>query len=102
MSSDPSRITAPAAVRIVACRISVAREGNGRYVLGNGSSFGTDRPPGPGGVLFAAVSPPGSAPAIATAGVGLGVVDGRGDAVHATAAASADAIAALFLRLMGP
>jgi len=34
-------------------------------------------------VLFAAVSPPGSAPAIATAGVGLGVVDGRGDAVHA-------------------
>src|ERR1700738_3692229 len=45
---DPLRIADPAAVRIVALRISVARDGNGTYVDGYGSANGTDTAPGPG------------------------------------------------------
>lgn len=36
----------PAAVMIVALRISVGRDGNGVYVLGNGLAKGTDVDPG--------------------------------------------------------
>ena len=45
---DPFAIVGPAAVNIVAFRISVVRRGKGLYVLGNGSAFGRDVPPGPG------------------------------------------------------
>src|SRR5262249_55592787 len=48
--TDPFWIEGPTAVMIVALRISVVRRGNGLYVLGNGSAFGKDVPPGPGGV----------------------------------------------------
>src|SRR6202790_4015006 len=45
---EPSRIVGPAAVRIVACVISVACDGNGTYVDGYGSANGTETAPGPG------------------------------------------------------
>jgi len=35
----------PTAVIIVTFRMTVVRDGNGAYVLGNGSEFGIDRPP---------------------------------------------------------
>jgi len=60
---DPLRITGPAAVRIVALRISVARDGNGAYVDGYGSANGTDSAPGPG------VGPAGGAGDAAVDGV---------------------------------
>src|SRR5688500_1394302 len=44
-STDPLRIAGPAAVRIVAFLMTVVREGNGVYVLGNGAAFGADRAP---------------------------------------------------------
>src|ERR1051325_3381856 len=50
----PFEIDGPAAVITVTLRISVVRDGNGLYVLGNGSALGTDTAPGPGPVGFAA------------------------------------------------
>ena len=47
-STDAFEIVGPAAVITVAFRISVVRDGNGRYVLGNGSAFGAETPPRPG------------------------------------------------------
>jgi hypothetical protein len=35
----------PAAVKIVTFRMTVGREENGRYVLGNGLALGSERPP---------------------------------------------------------
>jgi hypothetical protein len=35
---------------IVALRMATGREATGRYVLGNGSAFGADNAPAPGGV----------------------------------------------------
>src|ERR1043166_3857666 len=52
-STEPFAIEGPAAVMIVALRISVVRLGNGLYVLGKGFAFGDDVPPGPGGVAGA-------------------------------------------------
>src|SRR6266404_1771663 len=49
-NTEPLRIDGPAAVIIVAFRIRVGRPGKGRYVLGNGFAFGSEVPPGPGGV----------------------------------------------------
>src|ERR1700686_1984422 len=43
----PFRIIGPAAVRMLTLRITVGREGNGVYVLGNGSAFGVDVAPSP-------------------------------------------------------
>ena len=45
MSTLPLRIVGPAAVRIVTLRISVGRDGNGGYVLGNGSALGVETAP---------------------------------------------------------
>src|ERR1044072_2930677 len=47
-NTEPFTIVGPAAVIIVTLRISVARRGKGLYVLGNGSAFSIDAPPGPG------------------------------------------------------
>src|ERR1700716_886229 len=56
---DPLRIAGPAAVKIVAFRISVACDGNRTYVDGYGSANGSETAPGPG--------------------VGPGAADGAGD-----------------------
>lgn len=45
---DAFCIIGPAAVIIVALRMSVVREGNGVYVLGNGLAFGSESAPVPG------------------------------------------------------
>src|SRR6185503_1463279 len=47
-STDAFVIVGPAAVMIVALRIRVVRRAKGLYVLGNGSAFGNEMPPGPG------------------------------------------------------
>src|SRR6185503_3438995 len=47
-STDAFVIVGPAAVMIVALRIRVVRRAKGLYVLGNGSAFGKEMPPGPG------------------------------------------------------
>src|SRR5688500_3679907 len=44
-STDPLRIVGPAAVSMVAFLMTVVRDGNGLYVLGNGSAFGADSAP---------------------------------------------------------
>ena len=62
----PFRIVGPAAVMMVTFRISVAREANGRYVLGKGSSFGVERPPSEGAVRTVSLVRAGAA--------GVGVV----------------------------
>ena len=41
---------------IVALRISVGRDGNGVYVLGNGLAKGTDVDPGSGAVLVSVLA----------------------------------------------
>jgi hypothetical protein len=56
---------------IVAFLMTVAREGNGRYVLGNGSAFGRLSAAGAGGALV-----PVSAWATDGVGVGAGALDG--------------------------
>src|SRR5262245_34998442 len=48
ISTEPFAIVGPAAVMIVALRITVVRRGNGLYVLGKGSALGNEVPPGPG------------------------------------------------------
>jgi hypothetical protein len=60
ISTAPPRITGPAAVRIVAFRMSIAGAGTGWYVLGNGSALGSDtapRPTPPGDVVAGAAAP---------------------------------------------
>src|ERR1051325_10582524 len=47
-NTEPFVIVGPAAVMIVALRISVVRRGKGLYVLGNGFAFGIEVPPAPG------------------------------------------------------
>src|SRR5687767_537387 len=47
MRIAPFLISGPAAVRMLTLRISVVRDGNGAYVLGNGSAFGADIAPRP-------------------------------------------------------
>src|SRR5919109_1280499 len=42
---EPFSTRGPAAVRIVALRMTVGREGNGVYVLGNGSASGVESVP---------------------------------------------------------
>lgn len=81
---DASCIAGPAAVRIVAPRMTVVRDVNGVYVLGKGFAFGTDSMPG-SGIVSAAVA---GLPA-ATPGFGAGVVTGAAcPAVHPSAATS--------------
>src|SRR3970282_2000740 len=46
----PLGIAGPVAVRMVALRMATGPDGTGRYVLGNGSAFGADTAPAPGGV----------------------------------------------------
>src|SRR3954468_6842989 len=43
----PLRIVGPAAVMMLTLRMTVVCEANGRYVLGNGSAFGTEVLPRP-------------------------------------------------------
>src|SRR5688500_2495963 len=52
----PLRISGPAAVKMFTFRITVARDGKGRYVLAKGSALGTDRAPEPGAVERAAAA----------------------------------------------
>jgi hypothetical protein len=66
----------PAAVMMVALRMSVGRDGNGLYVLANGLSFGRDTDPGS---TFGVES---AAAAVELEGVGAGVA--LGVAAHAT------------------
>src|ERR1043166_8157545 len=47
-STDAFVNVGPFAVMMVALRISVVRRVKGLYVLGNGSAFGNEVPPGPG------------------------------------------------------
>src|SRR5688572_15869829 len=54
-STAPFWIVGPAAVITVTFRISVVRDGNGRYVLGKGSALGDDTAPAPGAERLAAV-----------------------------------------------
>ena len=75
---DAFCIVGPAAVIIVALRISVVCDGNGTYVLGNGLAFGSDRAPFPGRPAESV----DEGDALATAGVlpedGETAVDGAG------------------------
>src|SRR5579863_826637 len=81
---DASCITGPAAVRIVAPRITVVRDANGVYVLGNGFAFGTDSMPGSG--VVSAVGVAGLPATAAAPGFGAGVVTGAAcPAVHPSA-----------------
>src|SRR5579883_719797 len=86
--SEASCSAGPAAVRIVACWMTVTREGKGVYVLGNGSALGTESAPGPGAGVGPA--PPGDAAAArAGAGGAPGVPPARWDpGAHATASAA--------------
>ena len=79
----------PAAVKTVTLVISVGAEGNGVYVLGKGSAFGTDRAPGPTSCPAEADAGALDADAV-EAGVGAGAGAGAGgwaacDDVHAAA-----------------
>jgi hypothetical protein len=68
MRIDASCSAGPAAVRIVAPRITVVRDANGVYVLGNGFAFGTDSMPASGAVSAAGVA--GRAADVVGAGAG--------------------------------
>jgi hypothetical protein len=49
----PPRMVGPAAVMIVAFLMATGPEATGWYVLGNGSAFGADNAPIPGGTAGA-------------------------------------------------
>jgi hypothetical protein len=49
----PPRMVGPAAVRMLAFRLATGPEDTGWYVLGNGSAFGADSAPMPGGTVGA-------------------------------------------------
>src|SRR5689334_19210791 len=90
MSKEPSWITGPAAVRMVTCVMSVGLDGNGLYVLGNGSAFGRESNPG------VRVDSADGVPAFCVRGetlTGTGVVAGDGVCVQPNASTSAVAIA---------
>ena len=72
-------------MRIVALRISVARDGNRTYVDGYGSANGTDSAPGPG------VGPGDGAAEAAAAGVDCCAAPGGGSAKKATVQMAASA-----------
>src|SRR5690349_12668844 len=70
MSRAPLRMTGPAAVRMFTLRMTVGRDGNGRYVLGNGSALGVESAPAP--------AVPGRADEVEVAVDVVGDVDGCG------------------------
>src|SRR6185312_6050566 len=105
MSSAPFTMRGPTAVKMVTFSMSVGLDGNGSYVLGNGSALGTERAPGPavdGGVVSLALL---EAAAVVAARAGAGACEAGADFAHpATVIASARAsrrIASRDLRLDG-
>jgi hypothetical protein len=64
MRIAPFLMSGPAAVRILTLRMTVGRDGNGTYVLGNGSASGVEVAPSP------------TAAAVVSRGVGDWVVCG--------------------------